>query len=221
MPGPRHAGSLICASARRPLDVGRLLLSGLMISAFMAMHSSAGAGEGNLPGLPDTELYRFLRQGFDRHPSVMLAAFAASTVPLVALLAAVLRLADRRRQRRASAAGAPADALIAYRSAWLEVPGRRMPPVAVGEMVRIGNADDCELAIAGAAPGGTCALIQRTLECEFILLDVSGGEAYLAVNGARSGRCRLSDGDRIEIGSACLVFRTGEAVPMPLQTQGA
>ena len=221
MPGPRHTGSLTCASAPRPLVAGRFLLSGLMMTAIIAMGSSAGASEGNLLGLSDTELYRFMRQGFDRHPSILLAALAAAAVPAVALIAAVSRLAAGRRQRRVSRSDKPADALIAYRSAWLEVPGRRMPPVAVGEMIRIGSGDDCELAVAGTTPAGTCALIQRTSEYEFILLDVSAGEAYLAVNGARSGRCRLSDGDRIEIGSARLVFRTGEAVPMALQTQDA
>jgi hypothetical protein len=90
------------------------------------------------------------------------------------------------------------------------MPDRRGPPFAVGELIRIGGSDDCDLAIADASLGGTCALIQRTAECEFILFDVSAGEARLAVNGAPFDRCRLSDGDRIEIGNAYIVFRTSD-----------
>ncbi|MEZ5818025.1 MAG: FHA domain-containing protein [Hyphomicrobiaceae bacterium] len=162
---------------------------------------------------PEHDLIAFARRGLDRHPSLMLAGLAALTVPFVALAAALSRLACRIR-RRAVVPPLRSEAVpMPDRAAWIEIPGRPSPPLAIGELVRIGHSDDCDLLLADATLGGTCALIQRTTEHEFILFDVSAGEARLAVNGAPSARCRLSDGDRIEIGSACVVFRKGHASP--------
>lgn len=217
MQGPRHTGMLDRDYAlRRQIAVGALSCA-VIVAVLVAEGSPADANDGLLLDLQETELFRSVQRGLDRHPNVMLAAAAALAVPMVALLAALSRAAARWRQ--------PLDAQLGdhpnHRAAWIEIAGRRTPPVAVGEMVRIGDSDDCDLAIAGPSPGGTCALIQRTPDCEFILFDVSAGAAHLAVNGALSIKCRLNDGDRIEIGNACLVFRMGEAVPKRLRTRDA
>jgi hypothetical protein len=185
-----------------------------MAMAFMATGLPADAREGMLPGSAESELVRLIEQGLERHPSVMLASLAALAVPVVALIAATSRLAMQWRQGRTEqeATGEP----ISHRSAWIEVPGQRSPPIAVGEIIRIGDSDDCDLAVPGIAGGGTCALIQRTSDYEFFLFDVSAGEADLVVNGTALATCRLHNGDRIEIGNTCLVFRTGDEVPAPL-----
>ncbi|MGE0765316.1 MAG: FHA domain-containing protein [Hyphomicrobiaceae bacterium] len=162
---------------------------------------------------------KFMRAGLDRHPTVMLAGLTALAVPMVALARAVARAASDWRRRGERGLVPPGSGLVAHRLAWIETPDMRGSPVAIGELMRIGDSEDCDLAIPEASPGGTRALIQRTPENEFILFDVSAGEAYLAVNGAPSAKCRLNDGDRIEIGSACLMFRTGETAP--LRTQSA
>jgi len=214
MPWTRHAGSLARDNARRPQLAVGLLLSASMATAFMATGLPADAREGFLPGLPESELVRLIEQGLARHPSVMLASLAALAVPVVALIAAVSRLAARWRQR--GMGHQEADDRISHRSAWIEVLGQLSPPISVGEIIRIGDSDDCDLAVPGIAGGGTCALIQRTSDYEFFLFDVSAGEANLAVNGAPSATCRLYDGDRIEIGNTCLVFRTGDEVPAPV-----
>jgi hypothetical protein len=191
-----------------------------MVTAFVAGGVPADAREGLLPGVPEGEFLRLMQRSFVRHPTVMLASLAALAVPLVALIAATSRLAIRWRQRRAGQQETTADG-ISHRSAWIEVAGRSSPPMALGEIVRIGDSDDCDLALPGIAPGGTCALIQRTADNEFFVFDVSAGEARLAVNGALLDACRLADGDRIEIGNACLVFRTGDALPVPVHAQSA
>jgi hypothetical protein len=177
-----------------------------MISACITAGAAADAGEALLFGLPEADFFRLIQKGLERQPIIALASIAAMTVPMVALVCAALRLAARRRQDVSQ--GPQADGLVAHRSAWIEIPDQRGSSFAVGELIRIGGSDDCDLAIADASVGSTCALIQRTTECEFILFDVSAGAARLAVNGAPFDRCRLSDGDRIEIGSACVVFRT-------------
>lgn len=221
MPGPRHTGSCARHSARRPQVAVCHLLSAAIVSALVVSATPADASDGIVTIVTESELYRSVRQGLDRHPSIMLAGVVALTVPMVALVAAVLRLMARWKERRAPHLAAPTESAILHRSAWIEVPGRRARPVAIGEIVRIGNSDDCDLTISGAAPGGTCALIQRTSDYEFILFNVSAGEASLAVNGAPSDRCQLADGDRIEIGSARLVFRTGDRMPASFSTRGA
>jgi hypothetical protein len=185
-----------------------------MAAAFLATGLPADAREGLLPGSAESELVRLIEQGLERHPSVMLASLAALAVPVFALIAAISRLAVRWRQ--GDTGQEATDDRISHRSAWVEVPGQRSPPVAIGEIIRIGDSDDCDLAVPGIAGGGTCALIQRTSDYEFFLFDVSAGEANLAVNGTALATCRLQNGDRIEIGNTRLVFRTGDEVPAPL-----
>jgi hypothetical protein len=191
-----------------------------MVTALIAAGLPADAREGLLAGVPEGELVRLMQRSLSRHPTVMLAGLTALAVPVVALIAATSRFAIRWQQRRAGRQETTADD-IAHRSAWIEVAGRRSPPVALGEIVRIGDSEDCDLALPGLAPAGTCALIQRTADCEFFVFDVSAGEAHLTVNGAPSDACRLTDGDLIEIGDARLVFRTGDALPAPVHAHSA
>jgi len=204
MPRPGHTRRTDRDGPRRPLVAVSMVLSVLAITVLTGSAAPAGAYDGLLSSLQETELLQSVRRGLDRHPSVLLAGIVAMSVPMVALIAAGLRWRERRSQKLLSP-----HADIIHRSAWIEVPGRGTPLMTIGEIVRIGDSDDCDLAVAGTS-GSTCALIQRTPDCEFFLFDVSAGEAHLAVNGTRSGKYRLTDGDRIEIGSACLVFRTGE-----------
>ncbi len=150
-----------------------------------------------------------LQRSLDRHPSIKLAGGLAMIVPMLALVAAVSRFLARRNRRLRMPSPAPVSEPISDGIAWIESLDRREPPFAVGELVRIGKSDDCDLALEADGPAGMHAVIQRTPEREFILFDVSSGTSGIAVNGAPARRCRLSDGDRIEIGAACVVFRTG------------
>lgn len=219
MPGPRHATTCTRDNARRPQVVVCFMLSALTICALLTTTSPADADGGTLVSLAEAKLLRFMRQGFERHASVMLAAIVALAVPLVALIAGIARVVARRRRLAAQHATVAFAETMAYPSAWIEMPDRNALPVAVGEITRIGDSDECELAVGGVPPGETCALIQRTPECEFFLFDVSAGATQLRVNGEASNKCRLIDGDRIEVGSTHLVFRTGLAMPASLGTR--
>jgi len=150
-----------------------------------------------------------LQRGLDRHPTLKLAGGVALFVPMLALVAGLSRFLARRRRTMRARAPAPVCEPVRDSMAWIEPLDRRASPIAVGELVRIGKSDDCDLSLETDGPAGMHAVIQRTPEREFILFDVSSGTPGLAVNGAPARRCRLSDGDRIEIGAACVVFRTG------------
>lgn len=94
---------------------------------------------------------------------------------------------------------------------WLDVtrPAPRQIPLA-SEIHRIGQDADSDLRIDGPDISGTHALIRRTPEREFHLIDVSGGPlALIAVNGELKRQVKLRDGDRIAVGSTQAVFRHG------------
>lgn len=151
--------------------------------------------------------------GIERHPSLMLAGAAATAVPLVAATAAVVRALSRRARFRARmrelSAGSPVTGGRRPNVAWLEIESHQAPPLQLGELVRIGGSADCDLTLGDSGIAGIHALIQRTPESEFIIFDVSDeSEGRLVVNGTPSRQCYLSDGDRIEIGGACVVFHT-------------
>lgn len=154
-----------------------------------------------------------VRHGLDRQPTLMLAGAAAAAVPVVAGVATLLRALGR---LRAPEPGPARDAPVTTgrapaRTAWIEVEDAATPPVRIGELVRIGCSDDCDLALGGAGLAELHALIQRTPESEFFIFDVSDAKAGgVAVNGTQARRSRLRDGDRIAIGSARVVFRTDQ-----------
>jgi hypothetical protein len=162
--------------------------------------------------------------GLDRQPSLMLAGAVASAVPLVAASAALLRTIARRARHRAALreidGKTPTTSGRGPNLAWLQVENRGTPPLRLGELARIGCSEDCDLALGHSGVAEIHALIQRTPDCEFIIFDVSDDrDAGLAVNGTPSRRCRLRDGDRIEIGSACVVFHakwTSQAAGQPM-----
>lgn len=150
-------------------------------------------------------------QGLDQQPSLMLAGAVASAVPVFGATAAVIRALGRRARRRAalrSLNGKPSPAINRGPNlAWLQVEDRNSPPLRLGELARIGCSSDCDLALGDGSVAGIHALVQRTPDSEFIIFDVSEGEAgSLAINGQPARRRSLRDGDRIEIGNTRVVF---------------
>lgn len=200
-----------------PVALG--LLAASVAAAVAAAGLSATPLENVAPGptsfLADA-LVRFVglvRHGLDRQPTLMLAGGAAAAVPVVAGIAALTRAVGRlaisrrgpERDMPITTGRAPA------RAAWIEVEDGAAPPVRIGELVRIGGSDDCDLALGDAGLADLHALIQRTPESEFFIFDVSDAKAGgVAVNGAQARRSRLRDGDRIAIGTARVVFRTDQ-----------
>jgi hypothetical protein len=207
MPAPRHRMSCACWRSARPVSTRALA------AAFALVATGKATFADNLAKAPGVEwtiaLLEPMQRGLDRHPSMKLAVAAALGIPMLALIAAASRYIMRRRRAALSAAGVPAWEPTSSGAAWIEVANRAARPVAVGELVRIGTSDDCDLALESDGLAETHAVIERTRDREFILFDVSAGTTGVVVNGTPARRCRLSDGDRIEIGSACVVFHTG------------
>lgn len=157
-------------------------------------------------------IVRAVHRGAERHPAAALAFLAGALVPVLALAAALARSAARHRRRRIEGSQDMPAVTGGRRSAsaWVEVAGGRQR-VPVGELLRIGSSEDCDVAVRADGASGKAAmhaLIQRTPEREFIIFDVSSDPApAIAVNGKPLRRGRLRDGDRIAVGAGQLVFR--------------
>ncbi len=207
MPALRHPGNCACQVMTR-LSMTRACFVAILLIATVG--SAAAEGLGGVSAADRAlAMLDVLQRGLDRHPSIRLAGAAALIVPVLALAAAIGRFVIRRSRAMSTATPGSADEPVSHGIAWIEVVDRHEPPIAVGELVRIGKSDDCDLALETDGPAGMHAVIQRTPDREYILFDVSSGTPGLAVNGAPARRYRLSNGDRIEIGSTCVVFRTG------------
>lgn len=193
-------------------------LAGAVAFAAAAVPALAAASErGQLAELADLASpvlahgLELFWQGLDQQPSLMLAGAVATAVPLVSATAALVRAIGRSARRRAVKAEldgkTPTTGGRRPNLAWLQVEDGGTPPLRLGELVRIGCSTDCDLELGDSGIAEIHALIQRTPDSEFIIFDVSDdSEAGLAVNGQPARRCRLRDGDRIEIGSARVVF---------------
>ncbi len=206
MPAPRprnHCASWLAARSAS----ARAVATAIVVAATGSAAFAEGLGTGSAFDGASAALDA-LQRGLERHPSIKLAGAAALIVPILAVVAALARFVARRHHARRSSTTMPACEPVSAGTAWIEVAGRAANPVAVGELVRIGRSDECDLALEHDGLAEMHAVIERTPDREFILFDVSSGTMSLAVNGAPARRCRLSDGDRIEIGSACVVFRT-------------
>ena len=209
------------AAAACVAAVPLLLLSATELSA-QAAASTRGSATSTLLASVFEPSIALLRQALDRQPSMLLAGSVAATVPIVATFAAIGRCVGRlfgsRRSTAKYAAAGHADEHVAPKAAWIVDANRQLPPVRVGEIAHIGSGEDCDISLDASATAQMNAVIQRTTDCEFFVLDL-GGEEHRAVtvNGTRSRRCRLNDGDQIQIGSARFVFRLdGRGVGGPL-----
>ncbi|MFM9850797.1 MAG: FHA domain-containing protein [Hyphomicrobiaceae bacterium] len=155
-----------------------------------------------------------LRLGQERTPAIIVGLGAVIVVPVIALVmsagrrvrhVAELRASDAVRNRQArEAARLPRTA-----NAWINVDGPR--PIRMrmaGELLRIGRDEENDLRLADPNVHRHHALIQRTPDAEFVVLDVSGGRGNgVFVNGRPKARARLRDGDTITLGSTQVTFR--------------
>ena len=87
--------------------------------------------------------------------------------------------------------------------------GQRTAMPLSGPLIRIGRHKDNDLRLADSSVHRYHALIQRTLEADFVITDLSGENGNgVHVNGERTDRARLNDGDVIQLGRAKLKFES-------------
>lgn len=190
---------------------------------FLAM----GAAAVMVPASDWRELYRgaavqleqlpsLIATSYQRTPAIIFGLAASVLLPLIAIIAALIR-AYRRRGRRQGELAQHAAAVagqktvnpgFTFRPAWLIVDGANRPPVPIDrELVSIGREEDNDLRFADPSVHRYHALVQRTAESGFEITDVSGPSGHgIRVNGARIVRARLSTGDLIEIGQIRMTF---------------
>jgi hypothetical protein len=168
-----------------------------------------------------------LIQGAYLHaPTLVLALTALLILPAVALISVATRAVRGYRSRRAARRSAHADSVpgdmpdaagLPVRSqAWLTVDGVGTVALA-GQVARIGRHRDNDIRLADRSVHRRHAVIERTPDEVFVIVDVSGRNGGgVRVNGQRTGRVQLSDGDVIELGRARLKFETIRPEELPM-----
>jgi hypothetical protein len=166
-----------------------------------------------------------LLDAYRRAPALVLVLSALLVLPVVALLSYAIHSMRRRRQQAAAlrAAARRAEAgnwvkdnaeekgVPAWPSqAWLTVEGPRGATIPLaGQMIRIGRHEDNDIRLADSSVHRHHAVIERTPEEAFVIVDISGKDGNgVRINGARTAQAQLADGDLIELGRARLKFET-------------
>ncbi len=157
-----------------------------------------------------------IAEGYRKSPVLVLGLALASVVPMLAGFFAVARAMRRRRESVSVAAPAPVEGARPGDKAWIETSsaedGRKV--VFSGELFRIGRHSDNDLPLDHQSVHRHHALIQRTPDLEFLLIDLTAGTGNaLLLNGAPMERAMLSNGDRITLGEVTLTFRIGADAP--------
>ena len=154
-----------------------------------------------------------LDRGFQRSPFAVLGLLAGLALPMTGVTILIARRMVRRLTREPDRPIDP-DLGLGHGplagQAWITVAGPRRREIALArEVHRIGRDDDNDVTLTGPA-SGTYAIIHRTPEQEFIVIDVGGASGPgLEVNGNRCTRAALVNGDRIGFGPAHVTFHRG------------
>jgi hypothetical protein len=153
---------------------------------------------------------------YDRAPALVMVLAALFVVPLTALIALVgesVRAHWSPPRPLDLAPTAPATPWPSH--GWLTVDGpstgagTRTPLPARGGMIRIGRHEDNDVRLSHVSVHRHHALLHRTPEEEFVIVDLSGRDGNgVLVNGERLAEARLFDGDRIALGEVNLRFES-------------
>lgn len=93
-------------------------------------------------------------------------------------------------------------------AAWLDIAGQTKSPLPrVQGLVRIGRHDDNDIRLPHTTVHRHHAIIHRTPEAAFIIMDLSGHDGNgVVVNGQRLAEARLKPGDTIQLGEISMRF---------------
>jgi hypothetical protein len=164
------------------------------------------------------QAFTLVQGAYLRAPTLVLALTAMLILPAVAVISVATRAVQRYRSRRATRRDAgtisvsgdmPDTAALPMRSqAWLTIDGVGTVALA-GQVARIGRHRDNDIRLADRSVQRRHAVIERTPDEAFVIVDVSGKVGGgVCVNGQRTERVQLADGDVIELGRARLKFET-------------
>jgi hypothetical protein len=166
-----------------------------------------------------------LGAAYERAPALLIALCAFVVLPVVALSSLLVQWMVGRRRRWAAIRAAELRAVAAVpvgdmpaaselplwsEEAWLTVDGPGPRTLALdSRRIRIGRHEDNDVRLPDATVHRYHAVIERTPEAAFVIVDVSGEKGNgILINGARQSRARLCDGDVIKLGRTCLKFES-------------
>jgi len=155
-------------------------------------------------------------EAYERSPVMVMGLGLAAALPWLATLIAITRAVRRRAERRNADTHPVVDAAPLADKAWIEVGegADRLPLAFTGEILRIGRHSDNDIALEHEAVHRHHALIQRTPDNEFVLMDLTAGTGNeTLLNGRPAARAPLKDGDRIALGNSILTFHLGVEAP--------
>ena len=148
----------------------------------------------------------WIADGYRRRPVIMIGLAGLALVPLLAVAGLVL-------QRRAADDPGPVTVPhmddAAPRPAWIKVGGTPVEMPTDREVLMIGRQDDNDICIEDNTVHRYHALIERTRDAGFFIVDMSGPDGNgVRVNGERRAKSCLNHGDIVELGRARLEFAT-------------
>jgi hypothetical protein len=166
-----------------------------------------------------------LAAGYERAPALLAALCAFIVLPVVALISwlvqrvlssrtsqGAIRAAQWRARDAQSAVEMPdtEDLPLWSCGAWLTVQGPGPGTLALdSRLTRIGRDQDNDVRLPDTTVERYHAVIERTAEAAFVIVDVSGKDGDgVRINGERQLQARLFDGDVIELGRTRLKFES-------------
>jgi hypothetical protein len=209
-----------------------LLLSGPSLLATLAVASDASGAGGtkeilqlSVEPVHDRVVDAAWRAGawiveaYQRSPVLVLGLAIAGALPLLAGFVALGRAMRRRRETAVVRVAGSSDSRARIGDkAWIEIAqggdgdgdAVSAPVMFAGELLRIGRHSDNDIALDHASVHRHHALIQRTPDQEFVLVDLTAGTGnVLMLNDRRVDRAILRDGDRITLGETGVTFHIG------------
>jgi hypothetical protein len=199
-----------------------VLLSGVLA---WAVHGSALSGFLDSTGSLVGQVSTLIAGAYDRAPALVLVLSVLLVLPAVAVLSIATEAGRRRLSRHAALRAArrraetddtlkedkeemPPAGAPALNQAWLTVEGQAGATMALaGQTIHIGRHEDNDIRLSDWSVHGYHAVIERTSDETFVIRDVSGKDG-VRVNGERTARAQLADGDVIELGRAKLRFES-------------
>lgn len=163
-------------------------------------------------------------EAYERSPVMVMGLGLAATLPWLATFVAITRAVRRRAARRDIDAHPVLEAAPLAGKAWIEIGegADRVPLAFTGEILRIGRHSDNDITLDHDAVHRHHALIQRTPDDEFVLMDLTAGTGNeTLINGRPAARAALKDGDRIALGKTILTFHLGVEAPAASVSAGA
>jgi FHA domain-containing protein len=192
----------------------------LPLSASAALNAASASIE---------QAFTLIQGAYMRAPTLVLALTALLVLPAVALISVATRAVRGYRSRRAARRAADEDGMagdmpdtarLPMRSqAWVTVDGAGTVALA-GQVARIGRHRDNDIRLSDRSVHRRHAVIKRTPDEAFLILDISGSHGSgVRVNGQRTERVQLADGDVIELGRVRLKFETIRPESLPMESR--